>query len=240
MTHHYSHYPHTPTPTPTPPQQQRVNGMSIGSFIASLIGVSIVGLVLGIVSLEQMKRRREQGQGFAIAGITLGVAGSVFWVFLLVGIVALGDELMTTDPMEAGPHETVAVTEPTEPGGDPSSTDDSITVHPPSSGPDSGTEAPDGYTTQFCSAFMHAVDAWLTFMNEHQGTRIETPNDLPDEFRAAIVKAADLDSPNQAFYRELADALLGNVNVSADELNTLLIEFNRVAAKDVRPCRELV
>jgi uncharacterized membrane protein len=60
--------------------------MAITSLVSSLIGFvcwlgSIVGIVLGIVALNQIKQSREEGYGLAIAGIAIGA------VSLLVGII---------------------------------------------------------------------------------------------------------------------------------------------------------
>jgi hypothetical protein len=72
--------------------------MAIGSLVTSLVAVpfaflcygivgipaSIVGIVLGIVSLNQLKRRPQKGREMAIAGI---VAGGVALVLSIVVIV---------------------------------------------------------------------------------------------------------------------------------------------------------
>jgi hypothetical protein len=52
--------------------------MAIASLVSSIVGVccglgAIVGIVLGIVALNQIKQTREAGQGLAIAGIVVGV-----------------------------------------------------------------------------------------------------------------------------------------------------------------------
>ena len=58
--------------------------MAIGSLVASIIGVplffacftgaiaAMVGIVLGVIALNQIKQSGEQGRGFAIAGIVIG------------------------------------------------------------------------------------------------------------------------------------------------------------------------
>jgi hypothetical protein len=62
----------------------KTNGMAIGSLVASIIGVplffacftgaiaAMVGIVLGVIALNQIKQSGEQGRGFAIAGIVIG------------------------------------------------------------------------------------------------------------------------------------------------------------------------
>jgi hypothetical protein len=57
--------------------QSGTNGLAIASLIASLAGVlccliSIVGIVLGVVALNQIKQTRQGGYGLAVAGIVVG------------------------------------------------------------------------------------------------------------------------------------------------------------------------
>jgi Na+/melibiose symporter-like transporter len=60
---------------PTP----KTNNLAIASLVVSLIGFlpfcgigSIVGIVLGVIALNQIKQTHEGGQGLAIAGIAVG------------------------------------------------------------------------------------------------------------------------------------------------------------------------
>ena len=60
--------------------------MAIVSLISSCLGLlccigSIVGIVLGTIALDQIKRDRQEGYGLAVAGIVVGVAG------LLIGLI---------------------------------------------------------------------------------------------------------------------------------------------------------
>ena len=63
------------------------NTLSIVSFILSLAWVywlgSILAIVLGYVSLRQIRRSGERGRGLAIAGIALA------WIAILLGIGGL-------------------------------------------------------------------------------------------------------------------------------------------------------
>lgn len=64
----------------------RTNALAIWSLVASLVGFvcclgSVAGIVLGLVSLNQIKQNNEEGQGLAIAGIAVGA------VSLLAGVV---------------------------------------------------------------------------------------------------------------------------------------------------------
>jgi len=73
------------------PGPQRRNGLAVASMWTSIGGIvtcgfsGIVGLVLGIVALNQFKRDGTAGRGMAIAGI---VVGAFFVLFFLGWIVA--------------------------------------------------------------------------------------------------------------------------------------------------------
>lgn len=65
-----------------------MNGLAIGSLVSSLVGIpaavvcfgfigSILGIVLGIVALNQIGKSGQKGKGMAIAGIALGALGLV-------------------------------------------------------------------------------------------------------------------------------------------------------------------
>jgi hypothetical protein len=72
------------------------NGMAIASLVSSVAGIAccgigaIVGLVLGIVALNQIKQTNQDGRGLAIAGIVIGgigiAAGLVYFLFVLIGM----------------------------------------------------------------------------------------------------------------------------------------------------------
>ncbi|WP_405487858.1 DUF4190 domain-containing protein [Nocardia sp. NBC_00511] len=78
------------------------NGLATASLIVSIIGlpslffcvfiplISIVGLVLGIVSLNQLKTSGQQGRGLALGGVWVGAIGTVIGIALLVVLVSLG------------------------------------------------------------------------------------------------------------------------------------------------------
>ncbi len=64
------------------------NKLAIGSLVASALGLlccigSVVGIVLGAVAINQIKRTRQEGYGLAVAGIVVGVATlliSIVWM----------------------------------------------------------------------------------------------------------------------------------------------------------------
>jgi hypothetical protein len=82
------------------PPAQKTNQMAIASLVASIVGLvfgfflmflcfigfvpPLIGIVLGVVALNQIKRSGEQGRGFAIAGI---IIGGVAFVPLIIGLV---------------------------------------------------------------------------------------------------------------------------------------------------------
>lgn len=75
------------------PASRGTNGMALASLICSVSGIaicgisSIVGLVLGIVAMNQIKRTGEDGQGMALAGTIIGgivVAGYLLFFLIVV------------------------------------------------------------------------------------------------------------------------------------------------------------
>ncbi len=68
---------------PIPPMRAKTNGLAIASFVLSITCFCApLGIVLGGVALSQIKKDSSQtGQGLAIAGIILGVVGSIYIVF---------------------------------------------------------------------------------------------------------------------------------------------------------------
>lgn len=54
------------------------NTLAIGSLVASVVGLlcgigAIVGIVLGVIALNQIKQTRQGGYGLAVAGIVVGI-----------------------------------------------------------------------------------------------------------------------------------------------------------------------
>jgi type II secretory pathway pseudopilin PulG len=95
----------TPPPTPVPPLANggyapppappRTSGTAIASLVLGICGFltcglsAVVGLILGIVSLGQIRagRGRVQGQGLAVAGIALSAGTLLLSVAMLAAIV---------------------------------------------------------------------------------------------------------------------------------------------------------
>ena len=72
----------------------RTNSLAIISVVASVVGLlcgigSIIGIVLGAVSLGQIRKTGEKGYGLAVAGIVIGVASliiSAVWLIFATGM----------------------------------------------------------------------------------------------------------------------------------------------------------
>jgi Domain of unknown function (DUF4190) len=84
-------YPAYPAPYAKP---SATNGMAIGALVCSLVAfpafllcfgfaLSVLGIVLGIIALNQVKQSHQKGKDLAIAAIALGGVG------LLVGLIAV-------------------------------------------------------------------------------------------------------------------------------------------------------
>lgn len=79
-------YPGGYGPPMTPPAG--TNSLAVFSMVASVVGLlcgvgSIIGIVLGVISLKQIKSTGQQGHGLAVAGILVGavsLAISVVWM----------------------------------------------------------------------------------------------------------------------------------------------------------------
>lgn len=63
------------------------NGMAIASLVTSVIGLSLIGVILGHIALAQIKRTNEQGSVLAIIGLVLGYVGILAWIVLAVVMV---------------------------------------------------------------------------------------------------------------------------------------------------------
>ena len=76
---------------PAPP----TNTLSVISMISSIVGVftfgvlSILGVILGHVGLNQIKRTGEGGRGFALTGLIVGYVAIALYVIGLLIVLAL-------------------------------------------------------------------------------------------------------------------------------------------------------
>jgi len=91
-------YPQLP-PQPAVPATPPTNGMAIAGFVCALCGIvtcgvaSVVGLILSIVAMNQIKQAegRMGGKGLAIAGLAISIVLLAFWLlYLIFAILVVG------------------------------------------------------------------------------------------------------------------------------------------------------
>jgi hypothetical protein len=80
-------YP-TVTTTSAPPTTS-TNGFAIASFVTSLLGLSLLGVIFGHVSLRKIPVTGEGGKGLAVAGLVIGYLGLAVTLFLFILIPAI-------------------------------------------------------------------------------------------------------------------------------------------------------
>ncbi|MCP2032885.1 hypothetical protein L1277_002998 [Okibacterium sp. HSC-33S16] len=70
-------------------QSAKWNVLSIITLVSSILGFSIISIVLGIISLNQIKRTGEQGKVLAIVGIVIGALATIGYIIAIIFFVAL-------------------------------------------------------------------------------------------------------------------------------------------------------
>ena len=69
--------------------ENKTNVLAIISFVLSVLFLvpftGIVGFILGIISLNQIKTTNERGSGLAITAVTLGGLAILFWFLAVIG-----------------------------------------------------------------------------------------------------------------------------------------------------------
>ncbi len=75
----------------TPPGgvARRTNVFAIVSLVLSIVGFTVVGIVLGFIALSQIKKNGDGGRGLAVAGIVIGFIELIVGVILIVLFVAI-------------------------------------------------------------------------------------------------------------------------------------------------------
>ncbi|MDO7882910.1 DUF4190 domain-containing protein [Antiquaquibacter soli] len=89
--------PVVPAPAPAAPVA-KWNVLSIVSLVTSIVGLSIVGIITGHISLSQIKKTGEQGNVLAIIGLVLGYLGLIAGLILIIawiGIFAAATSVQT-------------------------------------------------------------------------------------------------------------------------------------------------
>jgi hypothetical protein len=83
------------------PAPRQTNALAIAALccgIGQLIAGPLTGipaLVLGAISLKQIRDTGEDGRGLAIAGLVLGAAGTVLFAVILVVFVLIAHAIMS-------------------------------------------------------------------------------------------------------------------------------------------------
>ncbi|MFH0831030.1 MAG: DUF4190 domain-containing protein [Parcubacteria group bacterium] len=80
----------------TPQKSTGTNGLAIAAFVLSLVGLGIIGLILGIVALSQIKKTGEGGKGLAIAGIIIGALSVVAGIIVIIWFVWFASAVTNT------------------------------------------------------------------------------------------------------------------------------------------------
>jgi hypothetical protein len=78
-------YPGQPGGAGPGPRRGGTNGFAIAAFVISLLGGTLLSLILGFIALGQIRRSPQRGRGLAIASIVLSVIWGAVLVFFLVG-----------------------------------------------------------------------------------------------------------------------------------------------------------
>ena len=79
----------TPYAAAPAPVARRTNILAIISLVVSIVGFTIVGIVLGFIALSQIKKTGENGRGLAIAGVVIGFVELVLGIILVIVAVAV-------------------------------------------------------------------------------------------------------------------------------------------------------
>lgn len=70
------------------PRAAATNGLAIAALVTAIVGVSLVAVILGHMSISQINRTGEQGKGMAIAGLVLGYLGMLFGIIFFFAILS--------------------------------------------------------------------------------------------------------------------------------------------------------
>lgn len=69
------------------PVQPPTNGMAIAALVTGVMGLAVIPIVLGHLSLREIRRRGQAGTGLAVTGLVLGYATLVGYL-VVVAVVA--------------------------------------------------------------------------------------------------------------------------------------------------------
>ena len=77
----------------------KTNGLAIATFVLGILGFAIIPVILGHISLNQIKHNGDGGKVFAVIGLVLGYLGILAWIivaitfgslFAVAGVSSLG------------------------------------------------------------------------------------------------------------------------------------------------------
>jgi lysylphosphatidylglycerol synthetase-like protein (DUF2156 family) len=88
---------------PAPGPEQPFNVLSIVAFVLSILGISIVAIVLGHIGLSQTKTRAERGRGFAIAALIIGYVTLVLEILAVLAVVLIAAGVYATSGVSTAP-----------------------------------------------------------------------------------------------------------------------------------------
>jgi hypothetical protein len=80
-----------PPPPPPPPLRTQTNGLGIGGFVVSLVGILTCGVISPIALILSLVALRRQPRGFAIAGSVIGGIGTLMIAGIAVAWVTVPD-----------------------------------------------------------------------------------------------------------------------------------------------------
>ena len=83
-------------PAYQPQPQQSYNVLAIVGFVLSFF-TTIIGLIISIVALNQIKKTGEKGRGFAIAGIWISIAAIVIAIISVIFFAILAASVGSID-----------------------------------------------------------------------------------------------------------------------------------------------
>lgn len=72
-----------------PPLVRPTSGMAITGFILSIVGLSLPGLIVSALAVKRTGTGELGGHGFSIAGIVIGIIGTIVWIVLVGGWLVL-------------------------------------------------------------------------------------------------------------------------------------------------------
>ncbi|GHJ50448.1 hypothetical protein Cs7R123_77900 [Catellatospora sp. TT07R-123] len=72
---------------PAPPREPGTNGAALGSLILGAVGLcapfAVIGIVLGVVALVQIRRSGQKGTALAVLGLCAGLA----WLIAITAVL---------------------------------------------------------------------------------------------------------------------------------------------------------